>query len=248
LRLALALRYRLLVRADAFVSMSSELTEEFRAGGVQPDKNHLIPQTVDVARFRPVSPEQKAALRARLGLPPTDRLAIFTGRLVSYKGLPVLVRVWEDICRMHDNARIVVVGSGGVDAFNCEEALHRSVDEHGLAGHVLFTGARSNVEEYLQASDLFVFPTENEAFGISLIEAMACGLPVAAFPVEGPKDVVIQGETGWLDEDLKTAVSKALTMSPQRCREFALQCSWERSVEQFEAILVPIAPRDGRVS
>ena len=78
-----------------------------------------------------------------------------------------------------------------------------------------------------------------------MIEAMACGVPVAAYPVVGPKDVVIHGETGWLDEDLKTAVEAALVMSPERCRRHALQFSWKQSLDQFESNLVKI-PRDER--
>ncbi len=111
---------------------------------------------------------------------------------------------------------------------------------------VRFLGKKKgeDLAAHLEAGDVFVFPSLTDTFGIVMIEAMACGLPVAAFPVEGPKDVVIQGETGWLDEDLKTAIEKSLTLSPARCREFAQGCSWERSVEQFEAMLVPIARND----
>jgi len=183
-------RNRQLARADAFVSMSSELTEEFVQGGVPRERITLIPQTVEVARFCPVSGEQKKALRARLGLPADELLVIFTGRLVSYKGLPVLADVWRDLCREFPVARLVLVGAGGVDQFNCEEQLRNFVRSEGLQERVIFTGARANVHEYLQASDIFAFPTENEAFGISLIEAMACGLPVVSTAIGGIKDII----------------------------------------------------------
>jgi hypothetical protein len=73
-----------------------------------------------------------------------------------------------------------------------------------------------------------------------MIEAMACGLPVAAFPVMGPIDVIDQGRTGWLDHNLQTAAEKALTMDPADCREHALKFTLEKCFDQFEAALVRI--------
>ena len=75
-----------------------------------------------------------------------------------------------------------------------------------------------------------------------MIEALACGLPVAAFPVVGPQDVVIQGRTGWLDEDLGRAVGLALEMDPSACRKRALEFSWDKSLDQFLEVLAPIDP------
>ncbi|WP_461209345.1 glycosyltransferase family 4 protein [Desulfocurvus sp. DL9XJH121] len=108
---------------------------------------------------------------------------------------------------------------------------------------VLFLGRKTGLDlaEHLAAADVFVFPSLTDTFGVVLIEAMACGLPVAAYPVTGPRDVVLHGETGWLDRDLGRAVRKALAMDPARCRARAMQFSWQRSVEQFEAGLIPAA-------
>ncbi len=107
---------------------------------------------------------------------------------------------------------------------------------------ILFLGKKigEDLAVHLAAADVFVFPSLTDTFGIVMIEAMACGIPVAAYPVPGPKDVVIHGETGWLDHDLKTAVEKALEMSPERCREHALKYTWENTLDQFESNLAPI--------
>ena len=104
-----------------------------------------------------------------------------------------------------------------------------------------FLGYRFGRElaRHLAACDVFVFPSRTDTFGIVMLEAMACGLPVAAYPVPGPADVVITGETGALDEDLLRACTSALTIDGNACRRFAETRSWGRSTEQFLAHLAP---------
>jgi glycosyltransferase involved in cell wall biosynthesis len=86
---------------------------------------------------------------------------------------------------------------------------------------------------HLAAADVFVFPSRTDTFGIVQLEALACGVPVAAYPVPGPKDVIGSTPVGVLDEDLKSACLRALTISRPSCREFALARSWEKSALQF---------------
>jgi len=97
-----------------------------------------------------------------------------------------------------------------------------------------------DLARHLAAADVFVFPSLTDTFGLVMLEAMASGLPVAAFPVTGPRDVVLQGRTGWLDRDLEKAIRQALTLDPEACRQEALKYSWSRSIDQFEANLAPI--------
>jgi glycosyltransferase involved in cell wall biosynthesis len=84
---------------------------------------------------------------------------------------------------------------------------------------------------------VFVFPSRTDTFGLVLLEAMACGVPVAAYPVTGPIDVVINGYTGVLDEDLQLAAEAALELDPAACRTHALGYSWEACTRQFVAAL-----------
>lgn len=193
-------RDRILKHADSFVAVSSEVAGELSAHGVNTDKIHLIPNGVNTCRFYPVSSNEKYELRRKLGLPAEDMIVIFTGRLVSYKGLPLLLRVWRAIQNIRPNLRLLLVGSGGLDMHNCEAELKKYVIKNGLQDSVHFTGDVHNVHEYLQASGIFVFPTEREAFGISLIEAMACGLPVIATPVGGIKDILEHKHNGLVME------------------------------------------------
>jgi glycosyltransferase involved in cell wall biosynthesis len=199
-RAFLALRNRVLRRADAFVAISSAVATELVAQGVKPGLIQTIPNSVDTDRFRPVNCHEKCKLRRKLSLPEKDRIVTFTGRLVSYKGLPLLLRVWSEVQAKHILVRLLLVGPGGLDIHNCEAELKAYVSANGLQESVHFTGSVDNVHEYLQASDLFVFPTENEAFGISLIEAMACGLPVVSTSVGGVKDILEHRKNGLVVE------------------------------------------------
>ena len=197
-RFFLGFRNVILKKADAFSAISPEIASEWTANGVPRNKIHLIPNGVDTNRFAPVGAEQKSALRAKLNLPQTATIAIFTGRLVSYKGLPLLLKVWKDIRCKHENVLLLLAGIGGLDIHNCEAELREYVKSASLEKEVILLGAVENVPEYLQAADLFAFPTENDAFPSSIVEAMACALPVVTTPVGAIKTLVTHRETGLL--------------------------------------------------
>ncbi|MEO9877364.1 MAG: glycosyltransferase family 1 protein [Anderseniella sp.] len=106
---------------------------------------------------------------------------------------------------------------------------------------VVFTGYRTgdDLSRALASADVFVFPSRTDTFGLVMLEALACGVPVAAYPVEGPIDVITSSRAGVLDDDLGVAISKALTLDRQDCIDFAGTFSWDRVTDQFEASLVP---------
>ena len=101
--------------------------------------------------------------------------------------------------------------------------------------HVHFLGERTGeaLAEVYASADVFVFPSRTDTFGIVLLEALACGLPIAAYPVSGPLDVIGNSRAGALDRDLGQACRRALTLTAQDAREHALRFSWEESARQF---------------
>jgi glycosyltransferase involved in cell wall biosynthesis len=107
---------------------------------------------------------------------------------------------------------------------------------------VHFTGFKTgeDLARYYANAEVFVFPSRWETFGIVMIEAMACGTPVAAFPCQGPEDVVDEGVTGCLNADLKQAVHDALMLDRQRVWEGSARWSWERAWTIFRDNLVPV--------
>ena len=109
--------------------------------------------------------------------------------------------------------------------------------------NVCFVGAKQGEDlvRHYQAADVFVFPSVTDTFGLVLIEALACGVPVAALPVTGPLDVIGESSrVGVLDVDLAGAARRALALSRDDCRAYATTFSWERSLDQFLDGLHPI--------
>jgi len=109
---------------------------------------------------------------------------------------------------------------------------------------VRFLGEKTgkDLTSHLAAADVFVFPSLTDTFGVVQLEALACGTPVAAFPVTGPLDVIADHPVGALDTDLRSACIRALGISRESCRSFALERSWENSARQFIGNLSALQP------
>ena len=104
----------------------------------------------------------------------------------------------------------------------------------------IFAGSKHGEElmRYYAGSDVFVFPSRTDTFGLVMLEALACGTPVAAYPVTGPKDVIRDPAVGVLDEDLSRAIAKARTLNRAACVRYAEAFSWKRCATMFAESLV----------
>ena len=107
-----------------------------------------------------------------------------------------------------------------------------------------FVGYRHGEElaAYVRNADCFVFPSLTDTFGLVILEAMASGVPVAAFPAPGPVDLIENGRNGWISENLEESITEALKVDRRECRLFAETYSWERCTDQFALQLKPADP------
>jgi glycosyltransferase involved in cell wall biosynthesis len=170
---------------------------------------------VDTALFRPLD-------REFLKLP--RPIAVYAGRVAVEKNLEAMLTLdWP--------GSMVVVGDGP----DLAKLRSRYPGVH-------FVGYKfgDDLARHLSAADVFVFPSLTDTFGLVMLEAMACGTPVAAFPVTGPIDVVRDGVSGCLDQDLGAAAHRALTLSRADCRQAALERTWDRATGEFMSHLARI--------
>lgn len=196
-----------------FVATNS-LADEMRLRGF----TKLIPWSrgVDLARFHP----DKRALEPWQGL--ARPIFLYAGRVAVEKNI-------EAFLALDLPGTKVVVGEGPARA----ELMRRYPGAH-------YTGYRDNgkLAASYAGADVFVFPSRTDTFGLVLLEALASGTPVAAYPVTGPKDVIGDQGVGALDEDLRAACLKALTMDRDVCRKYAEGWSWEECARRFRTALV----------
>lgn len=182
---------------------------------------NLVPWTrgVDGELFRP-------DLEPALPLPRPVHL--YVGRVAVEKNLDAFLRLDLPGSKL-------VVGDGPQRA----ELERRFPD-------AVFVGAKHGEElaRHYATGDVFVFPSRTDTFGLVMLEALACGLPVAAFPVPGPLDVIDSYGIGALGEDLVDAIERARTIPPQRCRAYALTYRWSACAELFLRHLAPIRRSD----
>jgi len=191
---------------------------ELRDAGIE--RVGLWTRGVDTEMFRPTEPMP-------LGLP--SPVFAFVGRVSVEKNV-------EAFLELDLPGSKVVAGDGPALA-----ALRRRHPDVRFLG-MLDT---ERLARLYSAADVFVFPSRTDTFGLVLLEALACGLPVAAYPVQGPLDVVGGSPVAVLDEDLRRAALAALRIDRTRCRQFAMTRSWSDATRQFVAWLRPTFVREG---
>ncbi|WP_458760262.1 glycosyltransferase family 4 protein [Afipia sp. TerB] len=191
--------------SHAVMAATPALADELRGRGFS--NVVLWPRGVDAELFKPRDMD--------LGLPRPVFLSV--GRLAVEKNL-------EAFLNLDLPGTKVVIGDGPARA-----ALERAYPD------AVFLGAMhgERLAEAYAAADVFVFPSRTDTFGLVLLEALASGVPVAAFPVSGPRDVIGNAPVGALDDDLRAACLSALTLSRDDCRAFALGQTWEASARAF---------------
>ncbi|MBI3445467.1 MAG: glycosyltransferase family 1 protein [Magnetospirillum sp.] len=170
---------------------------------------------VDTATFRPMGKDF-------LDLP--RPIFMYVGRVAVEKNLPAFLSL--DL-----PGSKVVIGDGPARA----GLMKRFPD-----AHFRIVNGDGELARAFSAGDVFVFPSLTDTFGLVMLEALASGVPVAAFPVPGPLDVIGGAPVGVLDHDLRAAAMRALTISPVECRHYATRFSWNRVAAEFLGYLRPL--------
>lgn len=177
--------------------------------------NNAIPWTrgVDTDLF---NPKRKKAVKL------AEPVMIYVGRVSTEKNI-------EAFLDLDLPGSKLVVGDGPQ-----LDALRRKYPD------VTFTGAKTGtaLAEHYASGDVFVFPSKTDTFGLVMLEAMASGLPVAAYPVTGPLDVLAGSKAGQMNDDLAKAVKKALKAKPEEARAHAEKFSWKACADAFFGNLV----------
>jgi glycosyltransferase involved in cell wall biosynthesis len=174
-------------QVSAFIAISREIDSELAQAGVPAARRPFIPNGVDTARFAPLPPAARAALRRTLGLGP-EPVVVFTGRLNAEKHVGLLVELWPAIRAHLPDATLLLVGTG------YQEAELRARAGAGIR----FTGRVDDVAPFLRAADVFVLPSAAEGLSNALLEAMSTGVVPLATAVGGALDLIEDGRNGAL--------------------------------------------------
>jgi sugar transferase (PEP-CTERM/EpsH1 system associated) len=187
--------YRPLIQR--YIALSQELNDYLHIGvGVKTSRLRTICNGVDVERFRPAGETHRESVLPR-GFACGDGLLIGSvGRLEAVKDQLTLVRAFSELCRQRPDERglrLVLVGDGSL-----RPQIDQLVVEQGIEDRVWLAGSREDVPQLLSALDVFVLPSLAEGISNTILEAMACALPVVATRVGGNEELVREGETGFL--------------------------------------------------
>jgi glycosyltransferase involved in cell wall biosynthesis len=175
----------------------------------------LWPCGVDTQRFYPC---------AKHALPGPRPIFLYMGRVVKEKNI-------EAFLDLKLPGSKYVVGDGPHLA-----KLQRNYPDAFFTGHK----GGDELAEHLSAADVFVFPSLTDTFGQVMLQANACGVPVAAFPAIGPKDFITNAVNGFVDDDLAEAAQRCLSLDPEACVRYAQSYSWQACTETFLSLLVRV--------
>lgn len=223
---------------DLVIAPSQGMKEVLRKFGVD-SYIDVVPNGVDL---RPFQKNVDPIDRSELGFKPEDVVLIYTGRLGPEKNLPFLLRSFAGTAKVYDHVRLLLVGDGKE-----RDNLEDRVRHMNLSSRVFFAGMvpYNQLPRYLAAADAFVTASVTEVHPLSVIEAMAAGLPVLGINSPGVGDTVVSGETGYLieDEDLAAftaSMVRLVTEHEKRCQmgENARKASQDYDITRTTEVII----------
>jgi glycosyltransferase involved in cell wall biosynthesis len=197
-RLVMVAQQMALKRADRVIAISDEIALRLRSLACPEARIARIPNAIDLTRFTSLPAGERQLLRRRLGFPENRTIMLYVGRLSRAKGVMMLMQTLPELIALHPDLYQVLVGTGRESWDNCEDEVIAHVRTHNLDAHVALLGHSDRVHEYLQAADLFVSPSDYEGFGLTIVEALACALPVVTTAVGVAAEIVRHDCNGFL--------------------------------------------------
>ena len=246
-------------RARRFFGVSPRFQALYDASDLPRDRFRLIPNGVDLERFRPASPDERRALRAALDLPAAGALVVFVGFFSREKCPDVLFDAWSRLAADGDTSSVLLfVGATRAAYYEVDERIAADIRTRaaqlGLAARLRFVESTPTIERYQRAADIFVLPSVREGLPNALLEAMACGAGCIATRLDGVTDTLIDDqESGLLvpardAAALHTALARLLSRpdlarsmgarARQRIeRDFSLARTAERYLAAYQELL-----------
>ena len=186
--------HRILANARICIALNEYEVEQYSRMGVDLNKIIVLPNGIDLTEYSNLP--AKGSFKRKFGIPDSEKILLYLGRIHKVKGLDLLVRAFSNVLAEFDGVKLIIAGVD--DGYLSElKALIKALK---IEDTILFTGplyGRDKLEAYVDA-DVYVLPSRYETFPMGLLEAYACGKPVIASKVGGLKDLVIDGETGLL--------------------------------------------------
>lgn len=181
-------------QSSAIITISREIATELIDCHFSPEKIQYITNGVNMSKFQPISPDEQSALRKELGLPEDKILALFCSRLIHRKGFDLIINAWPEIWKNHQDLHLVMVGDGNAEA----QAHIQKLIQQTAPSAITVVGQVANSAPYMQAADIFLFPSRKEGLPNALIEAMSCGCACIASDIGGNTDLISPEKAGLL--------------------------------------------------
>ncbi|MFZ2103337.1 MAG: glycosyltransferase family 4 protein [Oricola sp.] len=235
----------LIARVDAVISTSHKTAAYLERSST------VIHHGIDLDRFHP--PADRAAAKKAVGLSPGSKIVGCFGRIRRQKGTDLFAEALFAPLRAMPDWIAIIAGRTTAEHKGFEAELRAHIAGEGLSDRILFVGEHRDIERWYQALDLFIAPQRWEGFGLTPLEAMACGVPVIATDVGAFSELIVEGETGHILRDLEAATMRAASerlmhddtrrtkMGVDARRHVEAAFSLEREVRQLNAVYDSVA-------